>query len=75
MLIISTIKIMNGGGRMVDEQYILTNKVMIVDDSEINRVILSQIFEPNYEIIQAEDGIDGLEKIKENKVYVLYYWM
>lgn len=61
---------MNGGGRMVDEQYILTNKVMIVDDSEINRVILSQIFEPNYEIIQAEDGIDGLEKIKENKDYL-----
>lgn len=64
-----TIDITNGGERMdinlqLDDQYFFKNKVLIIDDLEMNRVILSQIFESDYEIIEAQDGLDGLEKIK-----------
>ena len=31
-------------------------KILIVDDSEMNRAILSEMLEEDYEIIEAEDG-------------------
>lgn len=31
-------------------------KILIVDDIEINRVILSEIFKEDYEILEAADG-------------------
>lgn len=37
--------------------------LLIVDDDEINRAILEQIFAPYYTIRQAEDGQEGLEAI------------
>ena len=37
--------------------------LLIVDDDEINRAILEQIFAPYYAIRQAEDGQEGLEAI------------
>ena len=39
------------------------NTLLIVDDDEINRAILEQIFDPYYTIRQAEDGQEGLEAI------------
>ena len=37
--------------------------LLIVDDDEINRAILEQIFSPFYAVRQAEDGQEGLEAI------------
>ncbi|MDR2822526.1 MAG: response regulator [Acholeplasmatales bacterium] len=39
-------------------------KMLIVDDIELNRIILSELFLEEYEIIEAENGKDALEFIK-----------
>lgn len=39
--------------------------LLIIDDSEVNRVILTEIFCSNYKIIEAENGKEGLEKYKK----------
>ncbi len=41
--------------------------VLIIDDDYFNREILSNIFCDNHEIVQAENGKIGLEKIEEYK--------
>ncbi|RHR08074.1 response regulator [Pseudoflavonifractor sp. AF19-9AC] len=40
--------------------------ILIVDDEAINRAILSNIFGPEYEILEAEDGQEGLDRIEEH---------
>lgn len=40
-------------------------KILIVDDAEINREILKEIFEEQFEVIEAEDGQVAIEKIDE----------
>ena len=42
------------------------NTVLIVDDDEINRGILNNLFAEYYEIMEAEDGLEGLEMIRSN---------
>lgn len=37
--------------------------ILIVDDEEINRAILANIFAPEYTILEAEDGLSGLAAI------------
>ena len=34
-------------------------KILIVDDSELNRAILADMLDDEYEIIEAEDGLQG----------------
>lgn len=41
-------------------------KILIVDDSEINRMILSDMLESEYEIMEASNGLEALEIIKNN---------
>ncbi len=43
------------------------NTILIVDDSEMNRAVLRQIFEQNYTIMEAENGQTGLQLFLENK--------
>ncbi|MCM1193820.1 MAG: response regulator [Butyrivibrio sp.] len=38
-------------------------KILIVDDDPINRTILKALFSEYYEVLEAEDGNGGLEKI------------
>ena len=45
----------------IDERDVL----LIVDDDAINRAILEQIFAEDYEVLEAENGRAGLEKILE----------
>lgn len=40
--------------------------LLIVDDEEINRAILSNIFQSEYAILEAEDGAAGLDAIRQN---------
>lgn len=42
-------------------------KILIVDDAEINRKILAGIFEDEYEILEAENGWDANELISVNE--------
>lgn len=39
------------------------NKILIADDAELNRDILKFIFEEQYEIIEAEDGVEAINAI------------
>jgi len=40
-------------------------KMLVVDDVEINRAILSELFSPNYEVLEAENGLVALNIIKK----------
>lgn len=42
-------------------------KILIVDDAKINRMILEQILKDQYEILEAEDGLDAINVFSENK--------
>ena len=39
--------------------------LLIVDDDELNRAVLRNIFEPDYPIWEAGDGLQGLEAVLE----------
>lgn len=39
-------------------------QILIVDDEEINRVILREIFQDEYEVLEATDGKDAIYKIQ-----------
>lgn len=41
--------------------------ILIVDDDEINRAILENIFSSQYKVAEADNGRLGLEKILRNK--------
>lgn len=45
----------------------LSDTLLIVDDSELNRVILSEIFSDTYTIREASDGAEGWKIYQENK--------
>ena len=42
-------------------------KVIVIDDIELNRVILKEAFKNDFEVLEAENGALGLQKIKENQ--------
>lgn len=46
------------GSYMPEEKRVM----LIVDDDEINREILAEIFSPYYEIVMASNGLQGLEE-------------
>lgn len=46
-------------------------RILIVDDEEVNRKILAGIFESSYEILEADNGEDANELIAANKDIVL----
>lgn len=41
------------------------DKLLIVDDEEINRSLLRGYLDKDYEIIEAEDGYEAMERIQE----------
>ena len=41
-------------------------KILIVDDSEMNRAILSEILKDDFEILEAENSEECLSLIEEN---------
>ena len=48
----------------------IQDTLLIIDDSELNRVILSEIFSGTYRIIEACDGAEGWEKYEKNKDHI-----
>ena len=45
----------------------LKRKVLIVEDEEINRLILGNMLEDQYEVLYAADGSEALEQVKIHK--------
>ena len=43
------------------------NKIMIVDDENINLAVLSQILSPEYDLVSAMNGQDALKCVEENQ--------
>ena len=44
----------------------MKQKVLVVDDVEINRDILEEILEDTYDVIKAENGVEALKRVEEN---------
>lgn len=42
------------------------NTILIVDDVEINRMMLAEIFKDDYDIIEAENGKEAIKKLVNN---------
>jgi putative two-component system response regulator len=45
----------------------MNNKILVVDDSKFNRLLLKNILASDYEILEAENGQEGLDIIEANK--------
>ena len=41
----------------------LMKKILIVDDADLNREVLKAIFEEQFDILEAENGIKAIEKL------------
>lgn len=41
-------------------------KILIVDDSMINRAILSDIIDENFSVLEAENGLEAMEQIRKH---------
>ena len=56
-----------GGGTPLLKENSKMSKALIIDDVAINRDLLEEILEVNYEVLQAENGRIGLELLDQNK--------
>ena len=45
--------------------------MLIVDDVEINRVVLTQFFQEEYQIIEAENGQEAMAVIEQQPVSIV----
>lgn len=57
-------------GMIVRSNYSDFQKMMIVDDLEVNRGILQMIFQERFTILEAGNGQEALDVLKENGNYV-----
>lgn len=46
-------------------------RVLIVDDEEVNRVVLKEIFRDEYDTLEAADGQEAISQIENNKDIIL----
>ena len=53
------------------------HKMLIVDDLDIDRDILREIFENDFDILEAVNGKEGIDFIKDNneKLLTLYLFI
>lgn len=47
------------------------NTLLIIDDLEMNRAILGNLFKKKYEIVEACDGDEALEYMRENSSKII----
>ena len=43
------------------------NKILIVDDSDMNRALLTDMLDGQYEILEAENGVAALELLNSHE--------
>ena len=48
------------------DKAISRNTILVIDDSAINREIVKYTFSSRYQVIEAENGQQGLELLKDN---------
>lgn len=48
-------------------------KVLVVDDVEMNRIILSELFADSYNVLEAENGEEALERLGIILIYPLCF--
>ena len=55
--------------RMADEASVLNvrKKVLVVEDEAVNRMMLGNVIEADYDVLYAEDGIEAMHLIEANK--------
>ena len=51
--------------RVVEQDDSIKKKILLVDDLELNRSVLKEIFEPHYDVFEVDNGNKALEKIKK----------
>ena len=51
---------------MSGKEYKNSKKILIVDDSEINRSLLSDMLSDEYEILEAENGMEAVELVRRD---------
>ena len=42
-------------------------KILIVDDSEMNRALLADILEEQYDVVEAENGIEAISLLSRQR--------
>ena len=52
----------------------MKNTVIVVDDSELIRNIMVKALEDEYTVIEAKDGREAIEMIRNNKEDVIYFF-
>lgn len=50
---------------------IFEKTMLIIDDMELNRVILAEIFNDKYKIVEAENGLEAIEILNNNKIDIV----
>ena len=48
-----------------------TEMMLIVDDNEINRMLLDNIFSGDYRILEAENGQEAMEKLMAGRTTIM----
>ena len=44
----------------------MKDTILVVDDKEVNRFMICEIFRKDYKLLEAEDGIEAIEMLKKN---------
>ena len=44
----------------------MKDTILVVDDKEVNRFMICEIFRKSYKFLEAEDGIEAIELLKNN---------
>lgn len=57
--------LLGGSGDKMSENTI-GQKLLIVDDEEVNRTILGLMFDSDYEIVEAQNGMEAIDVIEKN---------
>ena len=40
-------------------------KILVVEDNDLNRSLLCEILKPEYDVVEAENGREALERLRE----------
>lgn len=71
-----------GGGTCTSEgnykmsEVITKQKILIADDSEMNRELLAAILEEEYDIIQVNDGVQAVDCLQRHaRRFPCFFWI
>ena len=56
------------------DKAISRNTILVIDDSAINREIVKYTFSSRYQVIEAENGQQGLELLKDKLKHVKLFF-